>query len=33
MGRNGVEYIGQNYRWDVVLSQYERLFAKIKNAR
>ena len=23
----------QNYRWDVVLGKYERLFAKIKNAR
>jgi glycosyltransferase involved in cell wall biosynthesis len=33
MGRNGIEYIGQHYRWDVVLAKYERLFAKIKNAR
>jgi glycosyltransferase involved in cell wall biosynthesis len=33
MGRNGIDYVGRNYRWDVVLSKYERLFAKIKNAR
>jgi glycosyltransferase involved in cell wall biosynthesis len=33
LGRNGVEYVRQNYRWDVVLGKYERLFAKIKNAR
>ena len=33
MGRNGIEYVRQNYRWDVVLGKYERLFAKIRNAR
>jgi glycosyltransferase involved in cell wall biosynthesis len=33
MGRNGVEYVTKNYRWDVVLAKYERLFAKIRNAR
>ena len=33
MGRNGREYVRQNYRWDVVIGKYERLFAKIKNAR
>jgi glycosyltransferase involved in cell wall biosynthesis len=33
LGRNGVEYVRENYRWDVVLGKYERLFAKIKNAR
>jgi len=33
LGRNGVEYVRQNYRWDVVLEKYERLFAKIRNAR
>jgi len=33
MGRSGREYIRQNYRWDVVLGKYERLFAKIRNAR
>jgi glycosyltransferase involved in cell wall biosynthesis len=33
MGRSGREYIRQNYRWDVVLGKYERIFAKVKNAR
>jgi glycosyltransferase involved in cell wall biosynthesis len=33
MGRNGREYIRHNYRWDVVLGKYERVFAAIKNAR
>jgi glycosyltransferase involved in cell wall biosynthesis len=33
MGRNGIEYVRQNYRWDVVLGKFERLFAKIRNAR
>ena len=33
MGRNGREYVRRNYRWDVVLGKYERVFAKIRNAR
>jgi len=33
LGRNGMEYVAQNYRWEVVLGKYERLFAKIRNAR
>ncbi len=33
LGRNGRDYVRRNYRWDVVLGKYERLFAKIKNAR
>ncbi len=33
LGRNGRDYIRRNYRWDVVLGKYERLFAKIRNAR
>jgi glycosyltransferase involved in cell wall biosynthesis len=33
MGRNGREYIRKNYRWDGVLSKYERIFAKVRNAR
>jgi glycosyltransferase involved in cell wall biosynthesis len=33
LGRNGREYVRRRYRWDVVLGQYERLFAKIRNAR
>jgi glycosyltransferase involved in cell wall biosynthesis len=33
MGRNGREYVRKTYRWDVVLGKYERVFARIKNAR
>src|SRR4051812_25423638 len=33
MGRNGREYVRRNYRWDVVLGNYERVFTKLKNAR
>ncbi len=33
LGKNGVEYVRQNYRWDVVLGKYEGMFAKIRNAR
>ena len=33
MGRNGREYVRRNYRWDVVLAKYERVFAKIRGAR
>ena len=33
MGRNGRDYIRRNYRWDVVLEKYERVFAKVRNAR
>ena len=33
LGRNGREYVRRGYRWDVVLGKYDRLFAKIRNAR
>jgi glycosyltransferase involved in cell wall biosynthesis len=33
LGRNGRDYVRRNYRWDVVLGKYERIFAKIKSAR
>jgi glycosyltransferase involved in cell wall biosynthesis len=33
LGRNGREYIRKHYRWDVVLSKYERIFAKVRGAR
>ena len=33
MGRNGREYIQRNYRWDVVLAKYERVFAMVRNAK
>jgi glycosyltransferase involved in cell wall biosynthesis len=33
LGQNGRDYIKRNYRWDVVLDKYERIFAKVRNAR
>jgi glycosyltransferase involved in cell wall biosynthesis len=33
LGRNGRDYVRRNYRWDVVLGKFERLFAKIRTAR
>jgi glycosyltransferase involved in cell wall biosynthesis len=30
MGRNGRAYVRRNYRWDVILSKYERTFAKLR---
>ena len=32
MGRNGREYVKRNYRWDVVLAKYERIFATVRQA-
>ena len=32
MGRNGRHYVRQNYRWDVILGKYERMFAKLRGA-
>jgi len=31
MGRNGKEYVRRNYRWDVIMSKYDRLLAKVRN--
>jgi glycosyltransferase involved in cell wall biosynthesis len=33
LGRNGREYVRRNYRWDIVLAKYERIFAKVRNAK
>ena len=33
MGRNGRHYVRQNYRWDVILAKYERMFAKLRQAK
>jgi glycosyltransferase involved in cell wall biosynthesis len=33
LGRNGRDYIRQNFRLDIVLGKYERIFAKVRNAR
>ena len=30
MGRNGKQYINRHYRWDLILSKYERLFNRIR---
>ena len=32
LGRHGREYIRQNYRWDVILAKYEKMFAKLRPA-
>lgn len=32
MGRNGREYVRRNYRWDIVMQKYERVFAKVRAA-
>jgi glycosyltransferase involved in cell wall biosynthesis len=31
MGRNGRTYVKQNYRWDIVMGKYDRLFAKLRS--
>jgi glycosyltransferase involved in cell wall biosynthesis len=33
LGRNGREYVRRNYRWEAVLGKYERVLAKVRNAR
>jgi glycosyltransferase involved in cell wall biosynthesis len=33
MGRNGREYVRRQYRWDVVLGKYERVFARIRSEK
>ena len=33
LGRNGRDYVRRNYRWDVVLGKYERIFAKVRSGR
>ena len=33
LGRNGRDYVRRNYRWEVVLGKYERIFAKVRSAR
>ena len=33
LGQNGRDYVRRNYRWDVVLGKYDRIFAKLRNAR
>jgi glycosyltransferase involved in cell wall biosynthesis len=33
LGANGRDYVRRNYRWDVVLAKYERIFSKVRGAR
>jgi glycosyltransferase involved in cell wall biosynthesis len=33
MGRNGRQYVRQNYRWDVIISKYERMFARLRASK
>ena len=33
LGRNGRDYVRRNYRWDVVLGKYDRIFSAVRNAR
>jgi glycosyltransferase involved in cell wall biosynthesis len=33
MGQNGRAYVRKNYRWDVILAKYERMFARLRGAR
>jgi glycosyltransferase involved in cell wall biosynthesis len=30
MGRNGRDYVRTNYRWDVILAKYERMFTRLR---
>ncbi len=32
LGRNGREYVRTNYRWDVILSKYERIFSRLRSS-
>ena len=32
MGRNGRDYVKRNYRWDVILQKYEKMFARLRQA-
>ncbi len=32
LGRNGREYVRRNYRWDVILEKYEKMFARLRRA-
>jgi glycosyltransferase involved in cell wall biosynthesis len=33
LGQNGRDYVRRQYRWEVVLGKYERVFAKVRSAR
>ena len=31
LGRSGREYVRQNYRWDVILAKYEKMFTRLRS--
>jgi glycosyltransferase involved in cell wall biosynthesis len=33
LGVNGRDYVRRNYRWDVILAKYERMFSRLKGRR
>ena len=33
MGRNGRHYVRQNYRWDVIIGKYEKMFARLRGSK
>jgi len=33
LGRNGREYVRRNYRWDVIIAKYERMFARLRQGQ
>ena len=33
LGHNGRDYVRRNYRWDVIISKYERIFARLRQQR
>jgi glycosyltransferase involved in cell wall biosynthesis len=33
MGRNGREYVRRNYRWDVILGKYEKMFTRLRGRK
>jgi len=33
MGRNGRQYVRRNYRWDVILGKYEKIFARLRQSK
>ncbi len=33
LGSSGRDYVRRNYRWDVVLGKYDRIFSAVRNAR
>ena len=32
LGKNGREYVHRNYRWDVILGKYEKIFTRLRKA-